>query len=73
MPISIRQSPTHALIKMWLPQSEVEQAATTQIENTASLPFIFKHLAIMPDVHYGIGATVGSVVATLRQVICVKG
>ena len=35
-----------------------------QLENTARLPFVFKHVAVMPDVHLGIGATIGSVIAT---------
>jgi tRNA-splicing ligase RtcB len=40
-----------------------------QLMNTASLPFIYKHVAVMPDVHYGIGATVGSVVATKGAIV----
>src|SRR6185436_98621 len=40
-----------------------------QIKNTARMPFVFKHLAAMPDVHVGIGATVGSVLATKGAII----
>ena len=56
-------------IKVWAPIHEVESGALDQLKNTASLPFIFKHVAVMPDVHYGIGATVGSVVATKGAVV----
>ncbi|MFX8605122.1 RtcB family protein, partial [Acinetobacter baumannii] len=37
--------------------------------NTASLPFIFRHVAVMPDVHFGLGATVGSVIPTRGAII----
>lgn len=41
----------------------------TQLRKTASLPIIFKHVAGMPDVHQGIGATVGSVIATKQAIV----
>ncbi len=47
--------------KLWLPREEVESAALDQLRNIASLPWV-AHVAVMPDVHYGKGATVGSVV-----------
>src|SRR5579859_3005570 len=47
----------------------VEDEARQQLANTAKMPFIFRHLAAMPDVHLGIGATVGSVVATKGAII----
>jgi tRNA-splicing ligase RtcB len=50
-------------IKLWTPPAEVETAALTQLRNIASLPWCFHHVAAMPDVHLGKGATVGSVVA----------
>ncbi len=56
-------------IKLWSPLEEVEPAAIQQLTNTASLPCVFKHVAVMPDVHLGKGATVGSVVATKGAVI----
>lgn len=59
----------HKTIKIWSPIHEVESSALDQLRNTASLPFIFKHVAVMPDVHYGIGATVGSVVATKGAIV----
>lgn len=48
---------------------QVESSALDQLTNTANLPFVFKHVAAMPDVHLGHGATVGSVIAT-KGAIC---
>lgn len=50
-------------IKLWTPVEEVESSALDQLRNVAKLPWVFKHVAVMPDVHYGVGATVGSVIA----------
>lgn len=50
-------------IELWLPAAEVEQEATLQLHNIASLPWCFSHVAVMPDCHMGKGATVGSVIA----------
>ncbi|MGE0784677.1 MAG: RtcB family protein [Sandaracinaceae bacterium] len=50
-------------IQLWAPLEEVESEALTQLKNVAALPWVFKHVAAMPDVHYGKGATVGSVIA----------
>src|SRR6478735_1506713 len=50
-------------IKLWTKIDEVESAALTQLKNIAALPWCFSHVAVMPDVHLGKGATVGSVVA----------
>jgi tRNA-splicing ligase RtcB (3'-phosphate/5'-hydroxy nucleic acid ligase) len=54
-------------VKVWT--NRVEPEAMQQLKNTASLPFVFRHVAAMPDVHLGIGATVGSVVAT-KGAVC---
>lgn len=54
---------------LWSPLAEVESEALTQLRNTASLPWVFHHVAAMPDVHYGKGATVGSVVA-MKGAVC---
>ena len=54
-------------VKIWA--DEVEHQALSQLRNIARLPFVFKHIAVMPDVHLGIGATVGSVVAT-KGAVC---
>ena len=56
-------------IKAWTRGVGVEDAARRQLENCARLPIIFRHVAVMPDVHYGIGATVGSVVPTEKAII----
>lgn len=53
----------------FIPPQDIEEAAMKQIENTASLPFLFKHVAVMPDTHYGMGATVGTVLAT-KGAVC---
>ena len=49
-------------IRMWTDPTQVEDAAMQQLRNTSGLPWIHG-LAVMPDVHYGKGATVGSVIA----------
>jgi tRNA-splicing ligase RtcB len=54
-------------IKLWT--DDVEASTLQQLKNIARLPFIYKHVAAMPDVHFGIGATVGSVIATDRAII----
>jgi tRNA-splicing ligase RtcB (3'-phosphate/5'-hydroxy nucleic acid ligase) len=56
-------------IKAWTRGVGVEDAARKQLENVARLPIVFHHVAVMPDVHYGIGATVGSVVPTQDAII----
>ncbi|PSJ18641.1 RtcB family protein [Nitrosomonas supralitoralis] len=56
-------------IKMWTHGVPVEDEARIQLMNTASMPFIFKHLAVMPDVHLGKGSTIGSVIPTLGAII----
>ena len=56
-------------IKMWTRGVPVEPEAKKQLANAARLPVVFKHVAAMPDVHLGIGATVGSVIPTLRAII----
>jgi len=48
--------------RLWLPAGDVEPQAMAQLRNIASLPWV-AHLAVMPDVHFGKGATVGSVIA----------
>lgn len=57
------------IIKAWTKGVPIESEAIKQLQNTASLPFIFNHVAVMPDVHFGMGATIGSVVATKGAVI----
>ena len=57
------------VIKSWTRGVPVEDVARKQLENIASLPFIHSHVAAMPDVHWGRGATVGSVIATRGAII----
>ncbi len=56
-------------IKAWTVGVPFEAEAEAQLRRVASLPFIHKWVAVMPDVHSGIGATVGSVVATRGAII----
>ena len=56
-------------IKAWTRGVPIEDAAMQQLRNVASLPFIHRHLAVMPDVHWGMGATVGSVIPTIGAII----
>jgi len=56
-------------IKAWVKGVPIEDAAARQLQNVAKLPFIYKWVAAMPDVHWGIGATVGSVIPTRGAII----
>src|SRR6476620_10424536 len=50
-------------IEVWAPIEEVDTQVITQLKNVAALPWVAHHVAVMPDVHLGKGATVGSVIA----------
>ena len=54
---------------VFLPWDTIEPEAQQQILNTAKMPFVFRHVAVMPDCHYGKGATVGTVLATQGAII----
>lgn len=56
-------------VKMWTRGVPVEDEARRQLAKAAQLPIVFKHIAAMPDVHVGIGATVGSVIPTIKAII----
>jgi tRNA-splicing ligase RtcB (3'-phosphate/5'-hydroxy nucleic acid ligase) len=56
-------------IVAFLDPGTIEAAAKQQLENLSELPFIFKHIAVMPDCHVGKGATVGTVIATKGAII----
>lgn len=62
---STARLPIHA----WTQGVPVEDKAMEQLKNVADLPFIFKHVAVMPDVHLGVGATIGSVIPTVNAII----
>lgn len=55
--------------KAWIEGVPLEEAAIRQIRNCAGLPFIHKHIAVMPDAHMGFGSTVGSVIPTRGAII----
>jgi len=55
------------LVKIWT--DNVEESAMKQIENLTTLPFLYHHLAIMPDVHAGMGMPIGGVLACTDAVI----
>jgi tRNA-splicing ligase RtcB len=56
-------------IKAWVEGVAFEERAREQASNVAALPFIYKHVAIMPDVHAAYGATVGSVIPTKGAIV----
>ncbi|MFN8654934.1 MAG: RtcB family protein [Candidatus Obscuribacterales bacterium] len=56
-------------IKAWVKGVALEKEAEKQLNNVASLPIIYKWIAVMPDVHWGMGATVGSVIPTIGAII----
>ena len=56
-------------VKMWTRGVPVDEQAKSQLTNIARMPFVHSHLAVMPDVHVGKGATVGSVIATKGAII----
>ncbi len=58
-----------ASIKAWIKGVPADEGAMKQLRNVASMPFVHKWVAAMPDVHWGIGATVGSVIPTHKAII----
>ncbi len=65
----VTNTPGGVPIKSWTKGVPFEDAARQQLINIAGLPFIHKWVAAMPDVHHGIGATVGSVIATSGAIV----
>ena len=63
------ESPNGTPIKAWTKGVKMEDEAKRQLQNIAKLPIVFKWVAAMPDVHLGIGATIGSVIATKAAII----
>ena len=62
--------PEHGVpVKAWTKGVPLEPEAEKQLLNVARLPFIYKWVAAMPDVHWGIGATVGSVIPTISKTL----
>src|SRR5215211_5286104 len=56
-------------IVTFLPPEAIEPQAKSQLENISEMPFVFHHVAVMPDCHLGKGATGGSVIATKGAII----
>ena len=56
-------------IKAWIKGVPMEVEAEKQLLNVSQLPFVYKWVAVMPDVHWGIGATIGSVIATKGAIV----
>ena len=56
-------------VKAWTRGVPFDAKAKDQVTNLATMPFVFPHVAVMPDVHAGLGATVGSVIATHGAII----
>ncbi len=67
MPIKQSLENQRVPVKIWT--DDVDARSKEQLSNIASLPFVHHHVAAMPDVHLGIGATIGSVIATHRAII----
>jgi tRNA-splicing ligase RtcB len=67
MPIRATLRGKSVPVNIWT--DAVEEKSKTQLTNLASLPFVHHHVAAMPDVHLGIGATIGSVIATHQAII----
>ncbi len=66
---NVINSPKSVPIKAWTKGVPLEAEAEKQLKNVASLPFVYRHVAAMPDVHWGMGATIGSVIPTLGAII----
>src|SRR5512145_581943 len=65
----IQDVPGGVPIRSWTLGVPFEEKAREQVLRVASLPFVYKWVAVMPDVHAGLGATVGSVIATAGAVM----
>ena len=65
----IYEETTGVPIKHWTRGVQLEDSAHEQLRNVAAMPFIHKHIAAMPDVHWGMGATIGSVIPTKGAII----
>src|ERR671922_70592 len=65
----VRQEINEGLVPVKVYTGEIEPAARQQLVNISRLPIVHHHVAAMPDVHLGIGATVGSVIPTKQAII----
>src|SRR3954453_22639338 len=69
----VRTEIHEGLVPVKICTTELEPAARAQLVNVSNLPIVHHHVAAMPDVHLGIGATVGSVIPTLHAIIPAAG
>ncbi len=67
MPVQKTLTHTPVPVRIWT--DDIDEKSLAQLANIASLPFIHHHIAAMPDVHLGIGATIGSVIATHKAIV----
>ena len=67
MPVQQVLTDQRVPVKIWT--DDVDDRSKEQLANIAGLPFVHHHVAAMPDVHLGIGATIGSVIATHKAII----
>src|SRR5436190_10991128 len=67
MPVRMTLNASRVPVKVFT--DDIDHDALQQLLNVANLPIVFGHVAAMPDVHHGIGATVGSVIATKQAII----
>jgi len=65
----VMEVPNGVPVYLWNKGVHIEEEAIKQLTGLAQMPFVYKHVAAMPDSHYGIGAPVGSVFASLGAVI----
>ena len=65
----IKQTIEHTDVPVHVWTDDVDPKAIQQLANVARLPFVHRHVAAMPDVHVGIGATIGSVIPTQGAII----
>ena len=56
-------------IRLWTRGVPVEEGALVQLANLSKMPFVFRHVAAMPDVHEGLGSTIGCVFAAEKAVV----
>ncbi|MDF1837295.1 MAG: RtcB family protein, partial [Planctomycetota bacterium] len=56
-------------VKAWTRGVQLADNARKQLLNSAQLPIVHSHIAVMPDVHWGLGATIGSVIPTLGAIV----
>ena len=57
------------MVPLHIYTDQIEEKAMKQLENVSMLSLIHHHVAVMPDVHWGLGATIGSVIPTLKAII----